>query len=71
MTAEELFNATFNAALVVMLLTLIWALGMTFSFKQILEPLRRVWHARSTGKSTATAPAPDPSPATATSGQAT
>lgn len=43
MTAEELFNAIFNAALVVMLLTLIAALGMTFSVKQILEPLRKVW----------------------------
>jgi len=43
MTAAELFNAIFNASLVVMLLTLIASLGMTFSVKQILEPLRRVW----------------------------
>jgi bile acid:Na+ symporter, BASS family len=43
MSAQHLFNAIFNAALVVMLLTLVASLGMTFSVKQILEPLRRVW----------------------------
>ncbi len=43
MTAQHLFNAIFNAGLVVMLLTLISSLGMTFSVKQILEPVRRVW----------------------------
>ena len=43
MSAAQLFNAIFNASLVVMLFTLITALGMTFSVKQILEPLRRVW----------------------------
>jgi BASS family bile acid:Na+ symporter len=43
MSVQHLFNAIFNAALVVMLLTLVASLGMTFSVKQILEPLRRVW----------------------------
>jgi len=43
MTVQHLFNAIFNASLVVMLLTLVASLGMTFSVKQILEPLRRVW----------------------------
>ncbi len=43
MTAQHLFNAIFNAALVVMLLTLVASLGMTFSVKQILQPVRRVW----------------------------
>jgi len=43
MSAQQLFNAIFNASLVVMLLTLVASLGMTFSVKQILEPLRRVW----------------------------
>jgi len=43
MSAQHLFNAIFNASLVVMLLTLVASLGMTFSVKQILEPLRRVW----------------------------
>ncbi len=42
MTAADLFNAIFNAALVAMLLTLIASLGMTFSLGQILEPVRRV-----------------------------
>jgi BASS family bile acid:Na+ symporter len=42
-TVQHLFNAIFNAALVVMLLTLVTSLGMTFSVKQILQPLRRVW----------------------------
>ena len=43
MSVQHLFNAIFNAALVVMLLTLVTSLGMTFGVKQILEPLRRVW----------------------------
>ena len=43
MSVQHLFNAIFNASLVVMLLTLVASLGMTFSVKQILEPLRRVW----------------------------
>jgi BASS family bile acid:Na+ symporter len=42
MSAQHLFNAIFNAALVVMLLTLVASLGMTFSIKQILQPVRRV-----------------------------
>ena len=43
MSAQHLFNAIFNASLVIMLLTLVASLGMTFSVKQILEPVRRVW----------------------------
>lgn len=43
MTAQHLFNAIFNASLVIMLLTLVASLGMTFSVKQILQPVRRVW----------------------------
>ena len=43
MSVQHLFNAIFNASLVVMLLTLVASLGMTFSVKQILEPLTRVW----------------------------
>ena len=43
MSAQHLFNAIFNAGLVTMLLTLIASLGMTFSVKQILQPLRRGW----------------------------
>jgi len=43
MSVQHLFNAIFNASLVVMLLALVASLGMTFSVKQILEPLRRVW----------------------------
>ena len=43
MSAAHLFNAIFNAGLTVFLLTLIASLGMTFSVKQILQPVRRVW----------------------------
>ncbi|GAA1979422.1 bile acid:sodium symporter family protein [Microbacterium pumilum] len=43
MTAQDLFNALFNAGLVIMLLTLVASLGMTFSVRQVLQPLRRVW----------------------------
>lgn len=43
MSAEQVFNAIFNASLAVMLLTLIASLGMTFSLSQILAPVRRVW----------------------------
>jgi BASS family bile acid:Na+ symporter len=43
MTAEALFNRAFNASLVIMLVTLVSSLGMTFSVRQILAPLRRVW----------------------------
>ena len=42
MSATHLFNAIFNAGLTVFLLTLVTSLGMTFSVKQILEPVRRV-----------------------------
>ena len=43
MTTEELFNALFNAGLVVMLLTLISSLGMSFGLRELLAPLRRIW----------------------------
>jgi predicted Na+-dependent transporter len=43
LTAAELFNGIFNASLVVMLVTLIASLGMTFSVHQILEPAKRGW----------------------------
>src|SRR5262249_17914076 len=43
MSVAHLFNAIFNAGLTVFLLTLVTSLGMTFSVKQILEPVRRVW----------------------------
>jgi bile acid:Na+ symporter, BASS family len=43
MSAAHLFNAVFNAGLAVFLLTLVTSLGMTFSVRQILEPVRRVW----------------------------
>ena len=41
--AVKLANDLFNGGIVVMLLTLVASLGMTFSVKQILEPVRRVW----------------------------
>jgi hypothetical protein len=43
MSADQLFNAIFNAGLTVFLLTLVASLGMTFSVNQILEPVRRGW----------------------------
>ena len=43
MTTTELFNAMFNAGLAVFLLTLVASLGMTFSVKQILQPLKKIW----------------------------
>jgi bile acid:Na+ symporter, BASS family len=43
MTAEELFNALFNGGLVVMLITLVSSLGMSFGLGQLIAPLRRVW----------------------------
>ena len=43
MSADQLFNAMFNAGLTVFLLTLVASLGMTFSVKQILQPVRKVW----------------------------
>jgi BASS family bile acid:Na+ symporter len=41
--AHKLANDLFNGGLVVMLLTLVTSLGMSFSVGQILEPLRRIW----------------------------
>jgi len=41
--ADKLANDLFNGGIVVMLLTLVASLGMTFSVKQILEPLKRTW----------------------------
>jgi BASS family bile acid:Na+ symporter len=41
LTAAKLFDGIFNASLVVMLLTLVASLGMTFSVGQIIAPLRR------------------------------
>ncbi len=43
MTAETLFNDLFNGGLVVMLITLIASLGMTFSLPQIVAPIKDVW----------------------------
>src|SRR4051794_30521154 len=43
MTADDLFNALFNAGLVVMLITLIASLGMSFDLSTLLAPLRRIW----------------------------
>ena len=40
--AQKLLNVLFNAGLVVMILTLIVSLGMSFTIQQILAPLRRV-----------------------------
>jgi predicted Na+-dependent transporter len=42
-TTQELFNALFNAGLVVMLITLISSLGMSFGLSQLIAPLRRIW----------------------------
>jgi hypothetical protein len=59
MSAARLFNAMFGAGLVTILLTLVRSLGMTFSAKQILEPLRRVWLVAGTrrGSTPGTSPA--------------
>ena len=43
MTAQNLFNAIFNASLAVMVTTLVAGLGLSLTVRQILEPLRRVW----------------------------
>jgi BASS family bile acid:Na+ symporter len=43
MSAQKLANDLFNGGLVVMLLTLVTSLGMTFGVKQILEPLKKIW----------------------------
>ena len=42
MTAQDLFNAIFNASLVVMLLTLVAGLGISLTIRQLVEPLNRV-----------------------------
>jgi BASS family bile acid:Na+ symporter len=43
MTVHDLFNAIFNASLVVMIITLVASLGLGFHLSQLLEPLKRVW----------------------------
>ena len=43
MTAHDVFNAIFNAAIVVMILTLVTGLGLSLTPHQILSPLRKVW----------------------------
>src|SRR5215467_6451291 len=43
MTAQQLFNAIFNASLAVMILALVTGLGLSLTLQQILAPLRRVW----------------------------
>lgn len=43
MTTQELFNTLFNGGLVVMLITLISSLGMSFGLSELLAPLRRIW----------------------------
>jgi BASS family bile acid:Na+ symporter len=42
MTAQDLFNAIFNASLVVMITTLVAGLGMSLSVRQIVAPLGKV-----------------------------
>src|SRR5262245_6358717 len=42
MSAQDLFNAIFNASLVVMILTLVTGLGLSLSPQQIVAPLRRI-----------------------------
>jgi BASS family bile acid:Na+ symporter len=42
MTAQDLFNAIFNASLAVMILSLVAGLGLSLTLHQILEPLRKV-----------------------------
>jgi len=41
MTAQTLFNGIFNASLVVMIITLVMSLGMSFTVAQVLAPMRR------------------------------
>ena len=43
MTAQDLFNAIFNASLAVMVTTLVAGLGLSLTVRQILAPLRRIW----------------------------
>src|SRR5690242_15168950 len=42
MTAQDLFNAIFNASLAVMILTLVAGLGLSLSVRQIIAPLSKV-----------------------------
>jgi BASS family bile acid:Na+ symporter len=42
MNAQQLFNALFNASLVVMILALVAGLGLSLTLRQILAPLRKV-----------------------------
>lgn len=42
MTAQQLFNALFNAGIFVMVSTLVASLGMGFTVSQVVAPLRRV-----------------------------
>ena len=42
MTAQDLFNALFNASLAVMILTLVAGLGISMTLRQLAEPLGRV-----------------------------
>jgi BASS family bile acid:Na+ symporter len=41
--AQQLFNATFDAALVIMVAATVAGLGMSFTVKQVLAPLKHVW----------------------------
>jgi BASS family bile acid:Na+ symporter len=43
MTAQQLFNAIFDASIAVMILALVTGLGLSLTLRQILAPLRRVW----------------------------
>jgi BASS family bile acid:Na+ symporter len=42
MTVEQLFNALFDAGLVIMIVTLVLSLGMGFTVTQVVAPMRRV-----------------------------
>jgi predicted Na+-dependent transporter len=43
MSADQLLNALFNAAIVVSIMATVLSLGMSFTVKQLTAPLRRVW----------------------------
>ena len=43
MSAQDLFNAIFNASIAVMILALVTGLGLSLTLLQILAPLRKVW----------------------------
>src|SRR5215471_6212989 len=43
MTAQQLFNAIFDASVAVMILAFVAGLGLSLTLQQILAPLRRVW----------------------------